>query len=268
METGIVFMYQKNQIMKRTVLTLIIILAMVWGNISAQDAVAGRLNKAMEMLRQGQKAEASAILGEIMKTHPHNKTAVQYWLMANMKRAPDGELQAISQLDSLARNYPDNTGIVFFKAFIQAEYGLTDEALAGFEYLIQLQPDTSVNYIGKGQMLSSVNRHEEAVVAFDKATELDPARFDVWGMKASSLAHLKRYDDALEAIGKGMELAPDHPLSLYNRACIFCLKGDKIHALSDLKAAFEKMPRLKESARQDEDFKTIWEDEEFMKITQ
>lgn len=254
--------------MQKIFLMLIFILALVCRNITAQDAVADELNKAMEMLRQGQKTEASAILGEIMKTHPHNKTAVQYWLMANMKRVPDGELQAIGQLDSLAVHYPANTAIIFFRTFIQAEYGKSEEALAGFESLIQLQPDTAVNYIGKGQVLSSINRHEEALQAFDKATTLDPMRMDVWGMKASSLAHLQRYDEALAAIGKAVELAPDHPLNKYNRACIYYLTGDRVHALDDLKTACEKMPRLKESARKDEDFKSLWEDEEFIRITQ
>lgn len=266
--TRIIFHGSKNQIMHRTVLTLIFILAMVCRNVSAQDTVADELNKAMDLLRQGQKTEASAILGEIMKAHPHNKTAVQYWLIANMKRVPDGELQAIGQLDSLAVQYPGNTGIIFFRTFIQAEYGKSEEALAGFESLIRLQPDTAVNYIGKGQVLSSINRHEEALLAFDKATMLDPMRMDVWGMKASSLVRLNRYDEALAAIGKAVELAPDNPVNLYNRACIFCLTGDRLHALADLKTACEKMPRLKESARRDEDFRSLWEDEEFRKVTQ
>lgn len=252
--------------MKNLITLLILTLAMASQLVCAQDA--DELNKAQQLLMEGHKEEASAILGKLMQTQPHNKMAVQYWLIANMKRVPDGELQALVQLNSLGRLYPDNTGIMFFRTFIQAEYGKTEEALAGFEGLIQLQPDTAVNYIGKGQMLSALNRHEEAFQAFDKATSLDPSRFDVWGMKASSLAHLKRYDEALAAMNKGVELAPDHPYILYNRACIYSLTGDKEHALTDLKSACEKMPRLKENARQDEDFKTLWADEDFRKITE
>ncbi len=29
-----------------------------------------------------------------------------------------------------------------------------------------------------------------------------------------------------------MELAPDQPANIYNRACIYCLKGDKANALA------------------------------------
>ena len=186
--------------------------------------------------------------------------------MANMKRSPTGEMDAIVQLDSLQNLYPKNTGIMFFKNFILAEYGKTEEALAGFSKLAELQPDSSLNWIGKGQMLSALKKHEEAVVAFEKALKLDPKRFDVWGMKAAELAQLKKYDEALAAINKGIELKPDYAGNIYNRACIYCLKGDKIHAMEDLGTSFTKMPQLKQHARTDKDLKSIWEDADFKKI--
>ena len=117
-------------------------------------------------------------------------------------------------------------------------------------------------------MLSALNRHEEAVAAFEKALSLDPKRFDVWGMEASELAKLKKYDEALVAINKGIELNPGYAGNIYNRACIYCLKGDKTHALEDLATAFVKMPQLKQHAREDEDFKSIWDDADFKKMTQ
>jgi tetratricopeptide (TPR) repeat protein len=203
-----------------------------------------------------------------METQPDNKQVVQFWLMANMRRSPTGEMDAIAQLDSLQNLYPENTGIMFFKYFIQAEYGKTEEALSGFSILTELQPDSSLNWIGKGQMLSALNRHEEAVAAFEKALSLDPKRFDVWGMEASELAQLQKYDEALVAINKGIELNPGYAGNIYNRACIYCLKGDKNHALEDLGTAVSKMPQLKQHAREDEDLKSIWDDADFKKMTQ
>lgn len=253
----------KNQI------TLIVVLLISTISITAtsQNTANEELIKAQNLVMQGKKAEASAILDKLMETQPDNKQAVQFWLMANMKRSPTGEMDAISQLDSLQNLYPKNTGIMFFKNFILAEYGKTEEALAGFSKLTELQPDTALNWIGKGQMLSALKRHEEAVVAFEKALKLDPNRFDVWGMKAAELAQLKKYDEALAAINKGIELKPDYAGNIYNRACIYCLKGDKTHALEDLGTAFAKMPQLKQHAAKDEDLKSLWEDPEFIILT-
>lgn len=255
--------------MKTRILSAILFLVFgLYHGIFAQETVNDQLSKAQNLFMQGQKEEASAILVKLMETQPDNKQAVQLWLMANMKRTPTGEQDAIVQLDSLQNLFPKNTGIMFFKYFIQAEYGKTEEALAGFIKLSEMQPDTAVNYIGQGQMLSVLNRHEEAAAAFEKALSLDPKRFDVWGMEAAVLAKLKKYDEALVAINKGIELNPGYPGNIYNRACIYCLKGDKIHAMEDLGTAFAKMPQLKRHARTDEDLKSLWEDAEFKKITE
>lgn len=127
--------------MKNLIFLLIFILALFSQNVLAQDSSVSELEKARQLVMNGQKNEANAILGKLMESQPNNKTAVQYWLMANMKRSPTGEMDAIKQLDSLHIIYPKNTGIIFFKNFILAEYGKSEEALAGFDELTRLQPD-------------------------------------------------------------------------------------------------------------------------------
>lgn len=254
--------------MKNFIVLFILILALTGQNVFAQDSSVSELDKARQLVMQGKKNEANVILCKLIETQPNNKTAVQYWLMANMKRSPTGEMDAIKQLDSLHIIYPENTGIIFFKNFILAEHGKNEEAHAGFEELIRLQPDSALNWIGKGQVLSGMKKHQEAVTAFEKALALDPKRSDVWGMKATELAYQKKYDEALADINKGIELNPDYAGNIYNRACIYCMKGDKTHALEDLGIAITQMPQLKQHARSDEDLKGLWEDEEFKKLTE
>jgi Flp pilus assembly protein TadD len=112
-----------------------------------------------------------------------------------------------------------------------------------------------------------MKKYEEAFNAFDKATSLDPKRADVWGMKAGALAGSGKFDDAISAANKGLELAPNNPTFIYNRACIFSLKGDKTSALADLKKAISINPSFKEYARKDEDFKSLWDDEDFKNLS-
>ncbi len=118
----------------------------------SDDTVKTALQRAQALAVEGKYTEASSIYNNIMKNHPDNKGAVQGWLMVNMKRSPTGEKDAIHQLDSLAGIYPNNTGILFFKSFIEAEYGMNEEALRDVNKLIDLQPDSSLNYIAKGQV--------------------------------------------------------------------------------------------------------------------
>lgn len=232
-----------------------------------QDTLKSALMKAQTLAKQGNTTEASNIYTGIMKNFPYNRDAVQGWLILNMKRTPTGEEEAIKQLEELGKLYPENTGIIFWKAFIEAEYGHNEEALNDFEKLIRIQPDTALNYIGKGQVLSGMKKYQEAFEAFDRATTLDPMRPDVWNMKANSLSKMGRFDDALIAINKAMELAPNYPVSTYNRACIYSLRGDKPNALADLKKAISMSSSFKKSAVNDEDFKSLYDDEEFKKLT-
>ena len=229
--------------------------------------VPGQLAKVREMVMQGDRSGASEICLKIMQSNPDNKTAVQFWVIANMERSPDGERKMESTLDSLGKIYPENTGIMFFKAFIQAEYGKNDDALLAFSRLTELQPDSSVNFVGKGQVLYEMKRYTEAADAFDKALLLDPKRFDIYGMKASALARQEKYIDAISTLDKGIEINPGFATNYYNRACMYCLNGDKTHALADLAKAISMNPRFKQSAVKDEDFKSLYEEEEFIALT-
>jgi len=255
--------------MKRLIFFLIPVMAFVLSYKSeAQTAnVNEELVKAQALAKQGNTEEASKIYTGIMADYPDNKEAVQGWIIANMKRTPTGEEEMIKSLEELGESYPNNTGILFFMSFIQAEYNRYDEALAGFDKLITLQPDTALNWIGKGQILDALNRNEEALKAFEKATSLDPKRFDVWGMQADALSKLGRYDEAILTYNKAVEIAPDYAGIIYNRGCAYCRKGDKVNALADLKRAISLNPQLKAHPPQDVDFKSLWDDEDFKKLT-
>lgn len=254
---------------KRHLLPLLMVMVLVFNYRSdAQtSAVKEELAKAQDLLKQGNTEEASGIFLRLMQDYPHNREAVQGWLMINMKRSPTGEEEAIKQLEELQKTYPNNTAILFFKTFIQAEYGHYDEALAGYDKLIVLQPDTALNWIGKGQILSEMNRFDEALMALEKATSLDPGRADIWGMQASVLAKLKKYDEAILIFNKAVELAPGFAGNIYNRACVYCLKGDVAKSLADLQKAISLNPQFKSYAPKDEDFRSLWDNEAFKKLT-
>lgn len=232
-----------------------------------RDTLKAQLKRGQDLARQGNNTEAAKIFSDLMRRYPDNTEPVQFWLMVSMKRSPDGEQAAISTLTQMEKEYPDNKGIIFFKAFLEAEYGQNEEALTDFNRLIKLQPDTAVNYIGKGQVLYAMERYQESFDSFEKATTLNPSRADVWNMKAGSLAKLNRLDDAITSVTKSIGLRPGDPTGIYNRACFYCLKGDKTNALADLEKAIAMNPQFREHAVKDEDFKALWEDPLFIKLT-
>ncbi|NLJ43213.1 MAG: tetratricopeptide repeat protein [Bacteroidales bacterium] len=254
---------------KRLVLLPMMIVALLLSFRSGAQtlSVKEELSKAMELAKQGQTEEASKICTDIMTAYPANRDAVQYWLMINMKRSPTGEQEAIGQLENLEKSHPGNAGIIFFKVFLQTEYGHLDDALANAEKLIAMQPDTALNWLMKGQILEGLNKPDDALAAYEKATVLGPENADAWQNKAGLLAKNNKFDEAIASYDKAVSLSPGQPVFIYNRGCVYCLKGDYAKALADLGKAVSMNPQFKSYAQKDEDYKNLWENEDFKKLT-
>jgi tetratricopeptide (TPR) repeat protein len=254
--------------MKNLKFFFVAIIAVVFSTYSIGQAskVKEDLRKAQDLAKQGNLTEASAIYTQIMREFPDNRESVQGWLILNMKRSPTGEEEAIKQLEELEKNYPKNTGIMFFKAFLQAEHGQNKEALENVNKLVAVQPDSAVNWLLRGQVLEALEENDEALMSCEKATSLSPANADAWQIKAGLQAKGKKFDEAITSYTRAIELSPAQPIFVYNRGCVYCRKGDKKSALADLGKAVAMNPRLKSYAGKDEDYKDLWEDTEFKMI--
>lgn len=222
--------------------------------------------KARDLANQGKVAEASGVYTDLMKKYPDNKEAVQGWLMLNMERSPTGEEDAIKQLEELEKTYPDNTAILFFKAFIQTEYEHYDDAIKSADKLIELKPGDALNWLLKGQVLEAIGKNDDALNVYAKSIELDPNNSDSWQIRAGLLVKTNRFDEAIESYTKAIQITPAQPAFIYNRGCAYCLKGDKANALADLQKAISMNPQFKTYVRQDQDFKSLWEDADFKAI--
>lgn len=229
--------------------------------------VSEEIARAQDFVKQGNPTEASKVYTDLMGKYPDNREAVQGWLMINMKRSPTGEEEAIKQLEELEKTYPDNTAILFFKTYLQTEYKHWEDALANAEKLTNLQPDNAINWLMKGQILEFMNKDDKALVSYEKAISLDPANPDAWQNKAGLLAKTNKLDEAISSYTRSIELAPAQPVFVYNRGCAYCRKGDKANALADLGKAISMNVQFKSYATKDEDFKSLWEDEAFKKLT-
>jgi tetratricopeptide (TPR) repeat protein len=215
------------------ILIMIMALGLSYRSEAQTSIIKEELAKAQTLVKQGNTAEASKIYTGIMTNYPDNREAVRGWIIANMKRTPTGEEEMIGQLDGLEKLHPKNTAILFFKAYIQGEYKHYEESLVTIEKLITIQPDSASTWGFKGILLAVMNKYEEAISSYNRAILLDP----------------------------------DQAEYIYNRGCAYCLTGDKVNALADLKRAISLNPQLKEWAPKDEDFKSLWDDEDFKKLT-
>lgn len=222
------------------------------------------LAKAQQLADQGNPEEGLRVLTGMMEKYPDNFEVVQSYMM--MKKFPDKEA-GFSAIEELVNKYPQNSAILFAKAFLKTEDGKLDEALPLAEKLTDMKPDNSIYWLLKGQILEAMDKSNEAFDSYEKSTSLDPKNADAWQIKAGMQSKMMKYDDAIASYTKAIELVPGQPVFIYNRGCAFCLKGDNANALTDLAKAISMNPQFKSYATQDEDYKSLWDNEEFKKLT-
>lgn len=252
----------------RFIFLLIMIMASVlsYRSEAQTSAMKEELAKAQDLAKQGNTAEASKVLTGMMEKYPDSFEIVQNWLIINRENIP-GEEAAIVELGNMEKIYPKNTAILFAKTFLQAENGHFDEALINAEKLTTVKPEAALNWLIKGQILESLNKNDEALNSYVKATTLDSNNADAWQNMAGILLKTKKFDKAIDSYNKAIQLVPGEPSFIYNRGCAYCLKGDNANALADLEKAISMNPQFKSHAIKDEDFKTLWENEDFKKLT-
>lgn len=219
------------------------------------------------MLRQMRKFEDALNAYENARTfQPASEDAIIGVMAANFElNRMDNGLKVLNEWVKLE---PENTKAWLYMAMSEAETNHPEEALNAFNNLVKLVPDSAGYRVGQIQCLISLKRWEESIKACDILIPKSPQQGPlVWSCKAYSLAMLGKYDEAFAVFDKAMKLYPNSMELIYNRGCVYALKGDKANALADLKKAIDLEPMMKERAPKDQDFKSLYEDEDFKKLT-
>ncbi len=161
----------------------------------------------------------------------------------------------------------DNADAWYYKGYALHELEKYKEALKAYDIAIELNPKNNGAFNQRGCVFFELDQYEKALAEYEKALELMPEMFSSLVGKTLSLYHLKRYDEALKALDKAIEKNPEYEDTWYYRARIYSIKRNKEKTLSDLSRAIELDAKNKKEAKEDKDFKWLWEDAEFKNIT-
>jgi tetratricopeptide (TPR) repeat protein len=253
--------------------------------------------KSIGELRSNLEKQVEAIRKEIEKTVPINLTEKPSGELAEKLDELSRKMEMLEAFGFPLRfqDYLNRARDLFYKE----KYGLSLEAI---DKAIEINSKIAPVWSNRGVTLRKLNRFEEALKAYEKAIELDPTfamawmnittlflelkRYkdglnkieraikrwpddpELWSQKGVALNGLKRHKEAIEAVDRAIELKPDFAGAFYNKACSFSLLNNKNQALIFLSKAIELDKGLKKQATSDEDFRNLWEDEDFKKIVQ
>jgi len=128
------------------------------------------------------------------------------------------------------------------------------------------------------EQLLQQNAFSEAKSAIDQALAINPTSPTALLTKGRILKRMAQPEgqpvnpdllrQALKFASQASELEPDRAQPAYNVACYQALLGiDKTEVLKNLKMAIQLDGRLKQAARTDKDFKSLWEDTDFESLT-
>ncbi len=220
-------------------------------------------NLGFSLIRIGNNVEALGAFKKYLELEPQD---VRVWhtegiVLSRLERYEE----ALIAFDKALELNPHDVRTWHSSGVVLGQLGRYEEALKAYDNAIELEPDYPELWHNKGFTLIQLGLPEKALKAYERAIKLKPTP-DAWYNKGLALGRLGRYEDALTAFEMALNMKPDFPEALYNKACLYSLKGDKTNALLYLSKAIKINPECKNMAKEDGEFRNLIEDEDFKKI--
>ena len=130
---------------------------------------------------------------------------------------------------------------LFSQALLQHQNGHLEAAQAGYEAVLQHNPNHVDAHHLLGMIWSAYGQHQQAISYFDRAIALNPHVSDFWGNRALSLGALGQHQDALQSFEYALQHNSNCAITWYNR-------GNTLRTLDKLEDAlssFEQAIRLR-----------------------
>jgi tetratricopeptide (TPR) repeat protein len=216
-------------------------------------------------LYQNKFDEAVTAFDKAIKINPHNSETWNNKGIALYELNQSGE--AITAFDKAIKINSQNSDAWYNKGLALYKLKEFNEAIKAYDKAIEINPQYSKAWNDEGVALCNLNKSYEAIKLFDKAIEIDRRYSKAWNNKGLALNNLNKYDEAIKAYDKAIEINPHYSDAWYNRACIYSIINKKEQSIYNLTKAIELESSWKEVARKDPDFKGLFTDEQFNKLT-
>lgn len=125
---------------------------------------------------------------------------------------------------------PDDAIACYDEATALLGLGRYEEALAGYDRAVALDPRRAASHMNRGLVLQHLRRYEDALASYDAAIALDPSSADAHNDRGTALETLGRPEQALASYATAAALDPGHAVARFNQ-------GNALRALGHLDAA-------------------------------
>ena len=231
--------------------------------------------------REASASTQVAVAGATLSPVPHTLTAVAQAInaaeiqrdiasslsSANVQLLDNRTVQAMSIVDALVADYPEEAGAYFGRALIQdslgeydaavADYsraieldptyydayvnrgliymtqGKVEESIANYTRAIEISPDYALSFNNRGYSYAQIGNYDAALADYTTAITMEPDSFDAYFNRGTSYSALSRFDEAIADFNRVLELNSQFVLAYVNRGYIYQLRGNTSGAIAD-----------------------------------
>jgi len=176
--------------------------------------------------------------------------------------------QALKEVDRAAALDTLNPWIYVNRGTSQNSLGDYRQGLMDAEKAIKLDANISWAYINRGWAYSGLGNFVEALADLTKAAQLEPQNAYTYSSRVWAHNGLGNNRQALVDVKKSIDLAPNNSWIRWNAAAYYALAGDKATALAELGKAVRLNSSLKQKAKIDKSFQSLWNDADFKKLVE
>jgi arylsulfatase A-like enzyme/Tfp pilus assembly protein PilF len=152
--------------------------------------------------------------------------------------------EALESMQELLNEEPDNPNVVYFLAYMNAQMGRLDEAIAYYKRLYEIQPTSQKVWNNLGVLYNQQGRNKEARECFEKALEQDPYNANACYNVASVYSEDGDQERAEEYLKRAVELMPSFSKAYNNLGTLYAQAGKYKEAAEAYKKATSIEPNL------------------------
>jgi tetratricopeptide (TPR) repeat protein len=151
-------------------------------------------------------------------------------------------------------------------AYLKAQQGDYDGALADLDKAIKRDPNSTLAYYNRGTVRLAQEDYAGAIAAFDKAISLKANDEVTYNNRGLAYEKKGKLDEAIADYQGAIYIEPGYAAAWYHWARVLGKKGDKKGMYEKLKKVIELHEDNRELLKKDEDFEPYRNDPEFTKL--
>ena len=153
--------------------------------------------------------------------------------------------QALDFIDTLSKDYPDESLLFNIRGACYAGLGQLDIAVQSYKKALSIKPDYAKAHYNLGGALQELDKLHDSAKSYENAIALEPENAQAHNNLAIVLRELDQLEEAEASCRKAIVLDPEYAEAHSFLSIILYANGDLNSALESIKKAYSINPKLK-----------------------